>query len=68
MAWCDAKRKIKKIIGIVLPITAFVFLGFEHSIANMFFIPIGLGVSDVETAKSVELFLKILSLLRQVIS
>lgn len=52
------KGKMKKIIGIVLPITAFVFLGFEHSIANMFFIPIGLGVSDLETTKSVELFFK----------
>jgi formate/nitrite transporter len=28
-----------KILAIVLPITAFVALGFEHSIANMYFIP-----------------------------
>lgn len=31
-----------RILGIVLPITAFIAIGFEHSIANMYFIPIGL--------------------------
>lgn len=31
-----------KILSILFPITAFVALGFEHSIANMYFIPIGL--------------------------
>ncbi|MBA7541831.1 putative formate transporter 1 [subsurface metagenome] len=31
-----------KIFGIYFPIMAFVTLGFEHSIANMFFIPMGL--------------------------
>lgn len=31
-----------KILSIVFPITAFVALGFEHSIANMYFIPIGM--------------------------
>lgn len=30
-----------KVLGIVLPITAFVALGFEHSIANWFFLPYG---------------------------
>jgi formate transporter len=35
-----------KIIGIVFPITAFVAAGFEHSIANMYFLPIGLLLSD----------------------
>ncbi len=30
-----------KILGIWFPIMAFVALGFEHSIANMFFIPLG---------------------------
>ena len=29
-------------MSIVWPITAFVALGFEHSIANMYFIPMGL--------------------------
>jgi formate/nitrite transporter len=34
-----------KILAIVFPITAFVALGFEHSVANMFFIPLGLILS-----------------------
>jgi formate/nitrite transporter FocA (FNT family) len=31
-----------KILGIWFPIMAFVTLGFEHSVANMFFIPVGI--------------------------
>ena len=31
-------------IAVVFPITAFVTLGFEHSVANMFFLPFGLLV------------------------
>jgi formate/nitrite transporter len=33
---------IGKIVGIWFPIMAFVAIGFEHSVANMFFIPLGL--------------------------
>ena len=33
-----------KILAIVFPISAFVASGFEHSVANMFFIPMGLFV------------------------
>jgi len=39
-----------KVLAIVLPITAFVTIGLEHSIANMFFLPYALvlrGVVDV---------------------
>ena len=35
-----------KILAIVPPIAAFVAAGFEHSVANMFFIPIGLLVKS----------------------
>ena len=35
-----------KILGIFFPISAFVASGFEHSVANMFFIPIGLFVKS----------------------
>lgn len=35
-----------KILSIIFPITAFVALGFEHSIANMYFIPLGLLLRD----------------------
>lgn len=33
-----------KILAILFPITAFVAIGFEHSIANWFFLPFGLAV------------------------
>ena len=33
---------IGKIVGIWFPIMAFVCIGFEHSVANMFFIPLGM--------------------------
>lgn len=40
---CFSGRSVTdKILAIVFPITAFVALGFEHSIANMYFIPAGL--------------------------
>ncbi len=44
---------IGKIFAIFFPIMAFVASGFEHSIANMYFIPMGIflkGVQDVVTA------------------
>lgn len=37
-----ARSTTDKILAIVFPISAFVAAGFEHSIANMYFIPIGL--------------------------
>ena len=36
------KDSISKIFGIYFPIMAFVASGFEHSVANMYFIPMGL--------------------------
>jgi len=33
-----------KIMGVLFPITAFVAMGFEHSIANWFFLPFGLAL------------------------
>jgi formate transporter len=38
----SGRSTIDKVIGIVFPITAFVAAGFEHSIANVYFIPIGI--------------------------
>ncbi len=38
----SARSTIDKIAAIIFPVTAFVAAGFEHSIANMYFIPIGL--------------------------
>lgn len=38
----SARSTTDKILSIVFPITAFVALGFEHSVANMYFIPYGM--------------------------
>ena len=42
-----SKDVIGKIFGIFFPIMAFVASGFEHSVANMFFIPMGLIVANI---------------------
>jgi formate/nitrite transporter len=42
----SARRVSGKILSIIWPITAFVALGFEHSIANMYLIPIGMLAGD----------------------
>lgn len=42
----SARTTTDKILSIVFPITAFVAAGFEHSIANMYFIPIGLMIKQ----------------------
>jgi len=40
---CFAAREVTgKVLAIVFPISAFVALGFEHSVANMFMIPLGM--------------------------
>ncbi|MFM8321583.1 MAG: formate transporter FocA [Chloroflexota bacterium] len=42
----SARSTLDKIAAIVFPITAFVAAGFEHSIANMYFIPVALLIKD----------------------
>ncbi|MBM3566709.1 MAG: formate/nitrite transporter family protein [Alphaproteobacteria bacterium] len=50
---CFAAHSVTdKILAIVFPITAFVALGFEHSIANMYFIPAGMLLSPEGSALS----------------
>jgi formate/nitrite transporter len=44
----SARTTADKILAIVPPIAAFVAAGFEHSVANMYFIPIGLLVREDE--------------------
>ncbi|MHC4656996.1 MAG: formate/nitrite family transporter, partial [Planctomycetota bacterium] len=40
---CFSCRSVAdKVLAIIFPITAFVALGFEHSVANMYFVPAGL--------------------------
>jgi formate transporter len=38
----SARSTVDKIAAIIFPITAFVAAGFEHSVANMYFVPYGL--------------------------
>jgi formate transporter len=38
----SARTTTDKVVSIIFPITAFVAAGFEHSVANMYFIPAGL--------------------------
>jgi formate transporter len=46
----SARSTMDKIAAIIFPITAFVAAGFEHSVANMYFIPMGLMVKDADAA------------------
>jgi len=45
-----ARGTVDKIAAIIFPISAFVAAGFEHSIANMYFIPMGLFIKDFDPA------------------
>lgn len=40
----SARSTTDKILAIIFPITGFVAAGFEHSVANMYFVPIGLFI------------------------
>jgi len=46
----SARSTVDKIAAIIFPITAFVAAGFEHSIANMYFVPIALFIKDFDPA------------------
>jgi formate/nitrite transporter len=41
-----ARSVTDKVLAILFPISAFVALGFEHSVANMYFLPMGLLIRD----------------------
>ena len=44
---CFSGRSVTdKILAIIFPITAFVALGFEHSVANMYFVPVGMVINQ----------------------
>ena len=51
----SARTTTDKILAIIPPISCFVAAGFEHSIANMYFIPIGLFIKDFGSPKFFEL-------------
>jgi len=46
----SARSTIDKIAAIIFPITAFVAAGFEHSVANMYFIPYALFIKYFDPA------------------
>ena len=45
-----ARSVTDKILAIVFPITTFVACGFEHSVANMYFLPIGVVLATGTSA------------------
>ncbi|HIY84164.1 MAG TPA: formate/nitrite transporter family protein [Candidatus Rubneribacter avistercoris] len=45
----SSRTTVDKVIGILLPISAFVACGFEHCVANMFFLPMGLLLNAMGT-------------------
>ena len=46
----SARQTADKILAIIFPITAFVAIGSEHSVANMYFIPLGLLIKQFDPA------------------
>ncbi|MEO0477951.1 MAG: formate/nitrite transporter family protein [Planctomycetota bacterium] len=52
----SARTTTDRILAIVGPVTAFVACGFEHSVANMYFIPHGIWVDQVPEASSATAF------------
>jgi formate/nitrite transporter len=46
----SARSTADKILAILFPITAFVAAGFEHSVANMYFIPYALTIKNFDPA------------------
>ena len=44
----SARTTTDRILAIVFPISAFVAAGFEHSIANMYFVPLGLFIAALD--------------------
>jgi formate transporter len=49
----SARSTIDKIAVILFPIAAFVTAGFEHSVANMYFVPIGIMIKTLDPAFAV---------------
>ena len=39
------RTTIEKLVGIILPVSTFIAAGFEHSVANMYFVPLGVLLS-----------------------
>jgi len=46
----SARSTVDKIAAIIFPITAFVAAGFEHSVANMYYVPYALLIAKFDPA------------------
>jgi len=46
----SARTTTDRVLAIIPPISAFVAAGFEHSIANMYFVPLGLFIARLDPA------------------
>ena len=57
------KTVCDKLAATILPVVSFVVLGFEHSVANMFFLPLGFIVQSATGAASVTVGGMLLNLL-----
>jgi formate transporter len=44
--WYSARTTTDKVLSIIPPIACFVAAGFEHSVANMYFIPVALFIKQ----------------------
>lgn len=49
----SARSTTDKIVAVIPPVTAFVAAGFEHSIANMYFVPYAIVVSGLDFADTI---------------
>jgi formate/nitrite transporter FocA (FNT family) len=46
----SAKQVAGKVLVILFPIMAFVALGYEHCVANMYFVPVGIFLRETSAA------------------
>ena len=51
----SARSSTDKILSVVMPVACFIAAGFEHSVANMYYIPFGLLVKDYGDAQFFEM-------------
>lgn len=61
------KTVIDKVVAILFPITLFVAAGFEHSIANLFIIPLGLMIQYFGEAQVATEHLSILGMIKNIV-
>jgi formate transporter len=58
----SARSTTDRILAIIFPVTAFVAASFEHSVANMYFVPYGLFIKNFDPAFVASLTGKVMDL------